>query len=51
MQRKGTNMEKEFRILCEECDGETVVVTFDNENVEFCPLCGRRTEAVEAEED
>ena len=35
---------KQYRVLCEECDNETHLVTEDTVEIEFCPICGRRTE-------
>ena len=36
-------MNKEYRILCEECDRESVILVEDYD-IEFCPCCGRRAE-------
>jgi len=35
---------KQYRILCEECDHETFIVSEEDYDIEFCPCCGRRTE-------
>tara|TARA_Y100000114_G_C11680190_1_gene288203 strand:- start:285 stop:413 length:129 start_codon:yes stop_codon:yes gene_type:complete len=35
---------KQWRVECEECYSESIVLSY--EEVEFCPICGRRTEAV-----
>jgi Zn finger protein HypA/HybF involved in hydrogenase expression len=34
----------EFKIECEECEETTYMVASDHP--EFCPMCGRRTEAI-----
>ena len=33
-----------WRIMCEECDTETHVITEEHADIEFCPCCGRRVE-------
>jgi len=33
-----------WRIMCEECDSETHVITEEHDDIEFCPVCGRRVE-------
>ena len=35
---------KQWRVEGEECYSEPIVLSY--EEVEFCPICGRRTEAV-----
>lgn len=40
---------KEYRIECEECDSESIVLSYDEP--EFCPICGRRTDVEERYED
>jgi ribosomal protein S27E len=40
---------KQWRVECEECDNESIV--FSDVEAEFCPVCGRRTEAVLDDED
>ena len=37
-------MSKEYRILCEECDRESVILVEEDFDIEFCPCCGRRAE-------
>ena len=37
-------MENSYLIECEECDNESSVLSYVE--VEFCPICGRRTEAI-----
>lgn len=45
-------MNKEFRIECEECDNISVVlVEYVNEEPVFCPMCGRRADCDELEND
>jgi len=38
----------EYRIFCEECDRESIIIPTDEDSqVQFCPLCGRRAEPEE----
>ena len=39
----------QWRVECEECDNESIILSYVE--VEFCPHCGRRTEATEDDED
>jgi rRNA maturation endonuclease Nob1 len=43
---------KEYRIECEECDNVTTVLSqYTVDEPEFCPMCGRRQDVEEIEED
>ena len=33
-----------WRIMCEECDTETHVISEEHTDIGFCPACGRRAE-------
>jgi rRNA maturation endonuclease Nob1 len=43
---------KEFRIECEECDNVTTILSeYTTDEPAFCPMCGRRQDAEEIEEE
>ena len=44
-------MSGEFKIECEYCDAESVIIIDHGEEPMFCPMCGRRSDPSEIEED
>lgn len=39
----------EWKVECEECDNETVILSEGQDEPEFCPICGRRANVGELE--
>jgi ribosomal protein S27E len=44
-------MNKHYRVLCEECAYETIILAEDRAEIDFCPCCGRRAEPEDITED